>query len=289
MLLKLLSIPLLSLMILQQPPADHSVKHYYVMKTLEELIESSDHIVQTKVVSKRCYINHNYRDYIFTDEHIEITDVYYGDLKPGQVIKRTVLGGTLDGITTFAVGYPYLYVGENAFLFLSNRMDNNVVTNYYIVYSAQGRFRTKFDPVTGNNVIYRQYDMPELEIRENGHIINVGSDNPYPLKDFLVYMNEIINPVSEPDRIPRFFNLGQNYPNPFNPVTQINYHLPLAARVRLIVYNILGQEVEKIVDSELPAGYHSVKWDASKVSSGVYIYRITAGGFTDTKKMLVLK
>ncbi len=107
--------------------------------------------------------------------------------------------------------------------------------------------------------------------------------------NIIKYYNDVTTSVISSTQTPLNFNLGQNYPNPFNPETKINYHLPFATHVTLTVYNILGQEVEKIVESELPAGYHSVKWDASKVSSGVYIYRITAGSFTYTKKMLVMK
>ncbi|MFC1564961.1 T9SS type A sorting domain-containing protein [candidate division KSB1 bacterium] len=89
--------------------------------------------------------------------------------------------------------------------------------------------------------------------------------------------------------LPEKFQLGQNYPNPFNSGTQINYHLPEAVHVTLTVYNVLGQEVIRLVDTDMPAGFHTVKWDASNVSSGTYIYRIAAGGFTFAKKMMVIR
>jgi len=89
--------------------------------------------------------------------------------------------------------------------------------------------------------------------------------------------------------VPATFGLSQNYPNPFNPSTNFSYDLPEAADVNLTVYNILGQRVRTLVDQKMEAGTHTVAWDASQYASGVYFYRITAGSFTATKKMLLLK
>ena len=89
--------------------------------------------------------------------------------------------------------------------------------------------------------------------------------------------------------IPSEYSLAQNYPNPFNPVTSIEYTLPEAANVKVEVYNLLGQVVEVLVDSGQEAGYHSVQWDASDVASGVYFYRLTAGYFTATKRMVLMR
>jgi hypothetical protein len=85
------------------------------------------------------------------------------------------------------------------------------------------------------------------------------------------------------------FALNQNYPNPFNPTTTIRYDLPEAAVVKLSVFNTLGQEVRTLVNTAEPAGERSVQFNASDLPSGVYIYRITAGSFTDVKKMILLK
>jgi thermitase len=81
----------------------------------------------------------------------------------------------------------------------------------------------------------------------------------------------------------------QNFPNPFNPVTEISFSLPVAAKVTIDIYNVLGQRVTTLVDRSLPAGEHSATWDGSAASSGVYFYRITAGEFTATKKMMLVK
>lgn len=96
------------------------------------------------------------------------------------------------------------------------------------------------------------------------------------------------------DGLPTDFALNQNYPNPFNPVTNFKFDLPVKSKVSIQVFNVLGQTVKNLVDEEMDAGSYLVDWDGSsdsgdKVSSGVYFYKMTAGDFTDTKKMMMLK
>ncbi|MBU0983495.1 MAG: T9SS type A sorting domain-containing protein [candidate division Zixibacteria bacterium] len=89
--------------------------------------------------------------------------------------------------------------------------------------------------------------------------------------------------------LPADFLLHQNHPNPFNPVTQIEFDLPRLSLVKLDVYNVMGQRVVTLIDGTLRAGVHRVEWDATGVASGVYFYRLTAGAYEDTKKMVLLK
>jgi len=89
--------------------------------------------------------------------------------------------------------------------------------------------------------------------------------------------------------IPDQFGLSQNYPNPFNPTTVISYQLPINSRVALKVYDILGREVATIVNEQKQAGTYQATFDASRLPSGVYIYRIQAGAFTAMKKLLLIK
>jgi len=85
------------------------------------------------------------------------------------------------------------------------------------------------------------------------------------------------------------FNLAQNYPNPFNPVTTISYSLEESEHTQLIVYNVTGQEVKTLVNENQPAGNYSVLFDANKLPSGIYFYKLKAGEFTQTKKMILAK
>lgn len=89
--------------------------------------------------------------------------------------------------------------------------------------------------------------------------------------------------------VPSSFGLKQNYPNPFNPTTNIAFDVPKASRVEVSVFNVLGQKVETLVDDYKAAGSYTVAWDASRYSSGVYFYRISSPGFSETKKMTLLK
>jgi hypothetical protein len=89
--------------------------------------------------------------------------------------------------------------------------------------------------------------------------------------------------------LPTITELYQNYPNFFNASTLISYQLALTSDVKLEVYNLLGEKVATLVDSKQQAGYKSVVWDASQVSSGLYFYKLTAGDYTETKRMMVVK
>lgn len=91
------------------------------------------------------------------------------------------------------------------------------------------------------------------------------------------------------ESIPEAYALRQNYPNPFNPSTEVLFDLPEDAMVSLVVYDVLGREVTRLVEEELSAGSHSVRFDAGNLPSGVYLYRMQAGDFQDTGRMLLLK
>jgi hypothetical protein len=89
--------------------------------------------------------------------------------------------------------------------------------------------------------------------------------------------------------IPNDFGLRQNYPNPFNPSTTIRYELPKSSIVRLSVYDILGREVSVLVNGRKDPGVYEVKFDPLGLASGVYFYRLQAGDFTQTKRLLLLR
>lgn len=88
---------------------------------------------------------------------------------------------------------------------------------------------------------------------------------------------------------PKSFHVYQNYPNPFNPVTNIRFDLPEKSHVRLTVYNALGQQVARLIDREMSAGFKGITWDASNMPSGIYFYRIEAGSYSQVKRMVLIK
>ena len=104
-----------------------------------------------------------------------------------------------------------------------------------------------------------------------------------PLSD-----NEVSVP-QEKNEVPRQFVLSQNYPNPFNPSTNISFSIPAKSFVSLKVFDLLGKEVATIVSEEMSAGTYSRQWNAVTMSSGVYFYRLQAGSFIETKKLVLLR
>ena len=89
--------------------------------------------------------------------------------------------------------------------------------------------------------------------------------------------------------IPKSFSLAQNYPNPFNPSTKIKFDLPKPETIIIEVYNIIGQKIQTLLNKSMPAGYHEVEFNGRNLSSGVYLYRIDAGGLQNVKKMILLQ
>jgi hypothetical protein len=95
--------------------------------------------------------------------------------------------------------------------------------------------------------------------------------------------------TDNPGQVPEDYSLFDNFPDPFNPVTTISYGLPIKAQVELVVYNTLGESVVQLVNEEKEAGRYEVKFDATKLPSGIYFYRLRASSFMETKKMILLK
>ncbi|MEO6693886.1 MAG: T9SS type A sorting domain-containing protein [Ignavibacteria bacterium] len=129
-----------------------------------------------------------------------------------------------------------------------------------------------------------------------------GPENPYT-KIFSYADNKIIDitnheemvsdnlqiPNNSSSQIPREFAIAQNYPNPFNPSTSISFDIPSLSEVSLSVFDLTGREIASLVNETLEPGSYSYKWNASQLSSGIYFYRIKAGSFVQTKKMVLIK
>lgn len=112
-----------------------------------------------------------------------------------------------------------------------------------------------------------------------------GADKVFVLSSLKGTLTAVHNTTSTPTS----YSLAQNYPNPFNPTTTISFDLPEFSHVRLVVYDVLGREVQTLLDGERSAGHYQISFDASKLPSGLYLYRITAGTFTEVRKMILMK
>lgn len=130
----------------------------------------------------------------------------------------------------------------------------------------------------------------EFKTPGNGLGIAVYQNNIY-LADTYSFMilHSDLTGLEDDNPTPHDFSLSQNYPNPFNPTTTISYSIPRAGRVSIMVYNITGQKVATVLDSYQQAGEHSIIWNASAYTSGLYFYRIKSGDMQLTKMMTLLK
>jgi len=152
--------------------------------------------------------------------------------------------------------------------------------------------------------LYALYSRGDLELSQQlYHLLQTRYPNSYELELAEVQLQNYHQGAMRPSsgaglakapnttssQLPTEFNLSQNYPNPFNPTTTIKYGLPVDAHVTLKVYDVLGREVQTLVNGNVPAGVHTVRFDATDLSSGVYLYRLTAGEYTSVKKLVVMK
>ncbi len=150
--------------------------------------------------------------------------------------------------------------------------------------SAAGMdMRYKYD---GTDTKVLIFSMKGKAFAELGAVLDINGTNAVKSVEIGGYDGSVF--VSRLQNLPDQFELSQNYPNPFNPTTVIEYALPVASKWNLTVFNVLGQTVETWSGEDEP-GYYKIEWDANRYASGVYLYRLSAGGFSSTRKMVLLK
>ena len=140
---------------------------------------------------------------------------------------------------------------------------------------SQLEMRIRYIGQTGARAFVSSWDMP----------MDIWSNSPKPEEDG----PQMVNAVKELPGTPKVYSLAQNYPNPFNPSTMIRFSIAKQGLVTLKVYNLLGQEVATLLNSELKDGSYEVDFNGVKFSSGVYFYTIKSGSYVATKKMILLK
>ena len=136
---------------------------------------------------------------------------------------------------------------------------------------------------SGNTLVHAAVGQPFVGKSQGGGIMIISG--------FLVdtLFSQKVVAVEDAPGVPTVYSLDQNYPNPFNPATTISYAVPHQSRVKLAVYSILGQEVAVLVDDVQQPGYYRIRFDANRLATGTYFYRLQADNFVETKKLLVLR
>lgn len=143
--------------------------------------------------------------------------------------------------------------------------------------------------------IPQRFSYGELRQNGDGFFYDVAGNLLYiqtstvPESLYRIAVEGIVLAVGGGGKVPQGFTLDQNYPNPFNPSTTIRFSLPHAANVSLKVFDVLGREVATLVSGGLDAGVHTSAWQTGTISSGIYFYQLRAGGYVETKKMLLLR
>lgn len=141
----------------------------------------------------------------------------------------------------------------------------------------------------GNSYSYDR----SVVVNQKGKVAYKGTEyvdkDTTEVKETIRDLLETSTAIGDKNGQPNQIELADNYPNPFNPSTQIDFSLPQTSDVQLTVYDMLGRRVATLVDGKQRAGQHSVTFDASNLSSGVYIYQLKTDGFSKSKKMLLVK
>jgi hypothetical protein len=135
------------------------------------------------------------------------------------------------------------------------------------------------------------FDATELDTGDYYSAVIIISNDPFN-SQVIVPVHMLVSTTAGVENdylIPTVFNLYQNYPNPFNPSTKIKYSIPQQFNVVIKVFDILGNEIETLVNEEKQAGAYEITWYAEGLPSGVYFYRLQAGDFVETKKMVLMK
>jgi len=209
-------------------------------------------------------------------------------------------------------GYLYAVSGGTSNIYKINPGNHVVVDTLVATYGGAGRpFGLTIVPnaTAGKLIVADDHNdsVNEYEFLTSSWI-NQWSSNPavYPCglafdpatgrlwescwsKDSIYVFDVVTGIEHEQETMPSNYHLSQNFPNPFNPETTIRYGVPKSSRVSLTVMDVLGRQVATLVNEVKPAGNYQIDWNSSAWSSGIYFYRLQAGGFTEIRKMVLMK
>ncbi|MEG8946046.1 FlgD immunoglobulin-like domain containing protein [Rosettibacter firmus] len=225
-----------------------------------------------------------------------------------KILATKLLGVTVAGKTTPAVingnaTYPYEQPYPNWVTVDLRSYNIETSSNFAIAFVIDGVYESSSSPtnrvmhtnIPGSSPYHSYTYLNEPSGGKEPGWYYIGDGTTISLYLIRAYVSYIISDNKEVvELVPASFALEQNYPNPFNPSTIISYQIPEMSKVQLIIYDAIGKEVRKLVDEIKPAGKYQITWDGkdnsgNRVSSGVYFYKIIAGNFVQTKKMILIK
>ncbi|HTY11823.1 MAG TPA: T9SS type A sorting domain-containing protein [Bacteroidota bacterium] len=260
-------------------------------------------MVGIAVAGGRLFTIKNFGGYVYSSQTDSIywrpiTPEYYNTGYAMAAADTTVMIATQQGM--------YVYGGDTTWLQRNNGLPINdttqvmrclLATSDSLVFASL----TSSSTTTAVQGLYVTSDIGKTWLRVNDTAFSGASVTAMTANTKYLYagtrmggwripMADVITAVSsDRPQFPGKYVLYQNYPNPFNPTTVISYALPASASVSLRVYDLLGREVQVLVDERQGAGEHAVTFNAGACASGVYFYRLQAGAFTQTKKLMILK
>ena len=196
-----------------------------------------------------------------------------------------------DGATFDSFGYSVSLSGDYAVVGAIWDGDNGTFSGSAYVFKRTGTSWTQEAKLLPSDGAAFDFFGNSVSISGDYAVVGASSDddNGDASGSAYVYSGIIVGIENERAWLPAEFTLLQNYPNPFNPNTVIEYALPNRSEVKLIIYNLRGEEVALLFKGVLPAGNHRLSWDASNFASGIYFYRLRAGDYVQTKKMLLIR
>ncbi len=211
----------------------------------------------------------------------------------GQSFLRGIQTTGADGKCSFTSIYPGWYQGRVTHVHFKVRLTSTTyVTSQFCFPDSINTavYQTQLYVAKGQNSLTNATDNIFGSANPAGQVMAITSNATTGGYDgtFTIVIAGVTG-VNEPQTSPEGFALHQNYPNPFNPSTTIAYQLPFSSEVKLVVFDVHGNEVATLVNGKQAAGAHQIKFDASKLSSGFYYYKLSAGSFVGVKEMLFIK
>lgn len=251
---------------------------------------------------------------------IDLNSVSFTDINTGTIAgKNGYISRTTDGGVTWNLQQSGI---QEAIFDVEFKDDNNGMavgfkrilkttnsgSTWTPVYTSQNNLNllsvkyideTNLIAVGDAGVVLRSSDSGSLWVPDKINTTNTLYDaaftnisNGYVVgQDGLIFSTKYVTSIDDEDFGTEInnYNISQNYPNPFNPSTSINYSIPATTKIKIAVFDILGREIAVLVNEEKSAGNHTVNFNGSNLSSGIYFYQLRAGNFSETKKMILLK